>query len=249
MLPWPTSPARSAAATPRDANGDSADLYNINGSLTDTFGGNWGVEATGGYHNLSNTGIGRDLDIWNVGGSAFWANVQGRLAATVNYYSTSAFRADLHVTSYGAGGEFYAGPSVTLAVKGGGNTVDVSGFGGSGSDSGGYAGGMAQWYPMPNLSLSGSVDYAEFSFLDATSETFKAEYLASETLPVSVYAGYEHVEYNTSGFGLGGDGDLFSRRAWKFYMNGSDSGTLVDRQRSGSLGYIAQAPILGLSTN
>src|SRR5882724_7575835 len=73
-----------------DTNGDSGNLWNVNGSLTGMFASNWGGEVTGGYHNIDD-GVGDSLDIWNVGGSVFWAATQGRLAATVNYYTTSEF--------------------------------------------------------------------------------------------------------------------------------------------------------------
>ncbi|HWA90912.1 MAG TPA: hypothetical protein VG889_12805 [Rhizomicrobium sp.] len=221
---------------------NSGDLWNVNGTLTGKFGGNWGLEATGGYHNLSdNSGFGTSLDIWNVGGSAFWAMEQGRIAATVNYYHTDILGVGLNVTNYGAGGEFYAGPQVTIAVKGGGNNVDLSGVG---NDNGGYVGGMLQWYVMPNLSLSGSFDYADIKLFNTTSETLKAEWLFSEQTPISIYGGYQHVEIGNGG----GDGNLFFV-GLKFYMNGNGGGALVDRQRNGSLGYIAEAPVLGLSTN
>jgi hypothetical protein len=227
-----------------DTNSGSGDLWNIDGSLTGMFAGNWGGEATGGYHNLSD-GVGDSLDIWNVGGSVFWAAAQGRLAATVNYYSTNSFGADLNVTSYGVGGEWYGGPNFTVAVKGGGNTVNASAGGFGGSDSGGYAGGMLQWYAMPNLSLSGAIDYSEFGGFNTTSETAKIEWLFSETMPISIYGGYEHADADAGGFG--GGGDLFFV-GLKLYMN-DNGGALVDRQRSGSLGYIAETPVLGLSTN
>jgi hypothetical protein len=229
-------------ATGTDSN--SADLWNINGTVTGMFAGNWGAEGTGGYHNLSD-GFGDNLDIWNIGGSVFWAAQQGRIAATVNYYNTSIAGFDGHITTYGVGGEWYAAPNFTAAVKGGGDTADGDLFGTS--DSGGYAGGMLQWYAMPNLSLSGSVDYAEQFGGHVTSETAKIEWLFSETMPVSIYGGYEHADVGAGGgFGAGGDAFFFGL---KVYMNAAGGGTLVDRQRSGSLGYIAESPVLGLSTN
>jgi len=238
-----------------DTNGDSGDLWSIDGSLTGLFAPSWGAEVTAGYHNLSDgsTGISSssdNLDIWNVGGSLFWNNVQGRLAATVNYYSASVGPIDLNTTSYGIGGEFYAAPNLTFAVKGGGQTESASALGVSGDDTGGYAGGMAQWYVMPNLSLSGAVDYTGIAGEHTWAETFKGEWLFSETLPVSIYGGYEHAEATVNGFGGGTStsGDLFFVGV-KLYMNGSGDGTLVDRQRNGSLGYIAQTPVLGLSAN
>jgi len=222
---------------------DSADLWNINGSITDTFGSNWGGELTGGYHNLSDD-FGDNLDIWNIGGSLFWANMNGRLAATVNYYNTSVAGFDGHIVTYGVGGEWYAAPNFTVAVKGGGDSVDGDLFGSS--DSGGYAGGMLQWYAIPNLSLSGSIDYAEQFGGHVTSETAKVEWLFSNDMPVSIYGGYEHADVGSGGFGAGGDAFFVGL---KVYMNDVGGGTLVDRQRGGSLGYIAEAPVLGLSTN
>ncbi len=232
-----------------DTSSNGGDLWNVDGTLTGRFGGDWGLEAVGGYHSLD-AGVGSNLDIWNVGGSAFWASVNGRVAASLNYYSTSISGVDLHVTSYGAGGEWYAGPSLTVAVKGGGNSADVSAFGASASKGGGYACGMLKWYAMPNLAVSGSVDYTDQFGGHATSETIKGEWLFSQSLPVALYGGYEHADLNAGGFGYnaGGAGDLFFI-GLKLYMNGDGSGTLVDRQRDGSLGYIAQAPVLGLPTD
>jgi len=232
-----------------DTSSSGGELWNIDGTLTGRFGGNWGLEAVGGYHSLD-AGIGSNLDIWNVGGSAFWASVNGRIAASINYYSTSVSGVDLHVTSYGAGGEWYAGPSLTVALKGGGNSSDVSAFGASASEGSGYVGGMLKWYAMPNLALSGSVDYTGQFGGHVTSETIEGEWLFSESLPVALYGGYEHADLNSSGFGYsgGGAGDLVFV-GLKLYMNGDGSGTLVDRQRNGSLGYIAQAPVLGLPTD
>jgi hypothetical protein len=227
-----------------DTDNSLGDLWNLNGSLTGMVGGNWGLEATGGYHSLSISGGGGNLDIWNVGGSAFWAMSQGRLAATVNYYSTSTSGLDLNVTSYGVGGEWYAGPQFTVALKGGGQTL--SAFGGNAS--GGYAGGMLKWYAMPNLAISGQVDYAEFSGTHITSEGVQVEWMFSNTMPLSIYGGYSHDEFGSGGFFGSADANTFNVGV-KFYFNNPTGGSLVDRQRSGSLGYIADASILGMPTH
>ncbi|HVU20129.1 MAG TPA: hypothetical protein VHE09_05310 [Rhizomicrobium sp.] len=224
-----------------DTDSGAGDLWNINGSLTGLVSSNWGLEATGGYHSLS--GGGSSLDIWNIGGSAFWAGMQGRLAATVNYYSTSSSGIDLNVTSYGVGGEFYAGPNFTVAVKGGGNTISAFGS----DDSGGYAGGMLKWYAIPNLAISGAVDYTEFSGVHVTAESVQLEWMFSNDVPLSIYGGYQHEDISAGFFG-GGNGNTFNV-GLKFYFNNPTGGSLVDRQRSGSLGYIADASVLGLPTH
>jgi len=220
-----------------DTDNSSGDLWNVNGSLTGMMGGDWGLEGTGGYHSIS--GSGSNLDIWNVGGSAFWQMTQGRLAASVNYFSTSSSGLDLNQTSYGVGGEWYAGSNFTVALKGGGQTISAYG-----SDaSGGYVGGMLKWYAMPNLALSGQVDYTEFSGTHYTSEGIQAEWMFSNTMPLSIYGGWQHQEISG-----GSSGNTFDV-GLKFYFNNPTGGSLVDRQRSGSLGYIAQGSFLGLPTN
>ena len=125
----------------------------------------------------------------------------GSLLLTVNYYHTDIVGFGLNVTNYGAGGEYYFGPEFTVAVKGGGNNVEVDHLG---HDNGGYVGGQLQWYIMPNLSLSGAVDYADIKLFNTTSETVKGEWLVSESMPVSVYGGYQHVEAALSGLARGG---------------------------------------------
>lgn len=155
-----------------DTNGGGDNIWNVSGSLTDTFAGNWGAEVAGGYHNLDSS----SADIWNVGGRLFWASMQGRLAATVNYDD--------------------------ISVTGGGTTVDISGG-------------------------------------HLTSETARVEWLFSQSTPVSIYGSYQHVNSGSGGF-LGSSNDDIFFVGLKLYMNGSGGGTLVDRQRNGSLGYIAQ---------
>jgi len=218
-----------------DTNGGGSNLWNVDGSLTGMFGGNWGGEVAGGYHNISNASV----DIWNIGGSVFWAGMQGRLAATVNYDDISVTGGDVHFTSYGVGGEWYAGPSFTVGLKGGGTSIDISGF--SGNATGGYAGGMLQGYVMPNLSLSGSVDYMGISGGHITSETARVEWLISQSTPVSVYGGYQHVDSSAFLFGTASQ-DIFFVGA-KLYLNGPGGGTLVDRQRNGSLGWVSKSTL------
>jgi hypothetical protein len=204
-------------------NGGGADIWGVNGALEGMVGGNWGAQVDGGYHNVNSSGG----DIWNVGGSLFWAGMQGRFAATVQYHDLGG---GTDFTNYGAGGEFYAGPNFTIAAHGGGES-------GSGT-SGGYVGAQLEWYAMPNLALSGSVDYLDVG-TGITSETAQAEWLVSSSMPVSVYGGYQHVDL---GAGPGTDADIVFV-GLKLYFNGNGAASLVDRQRQGALGYITQSPL------
>lgn len=205
-----------------DAGIGNADVWGANGALTGLFSDNWGLEGAASYHNVSNAG---SADIWSLGGSAFWRDVNGRIAATVMYHDVPGATA----TNYGIGGEWFAGDQFTVALKGGG----ISGSG----TNGGYVGGDVKWYAMPNLAFDGRVDYADQG-VSTTTETIQAEWMFSETFPVSVYGGYQHVDIG----GLGGDGNVWFV-GLKLYTNDDGPAPLVARQRNGSLGYISQSPI------
>jgi hypothetical protein len=144
-------------------------------------------------------------------------------AATYNYHDFFGTT----ISSYGAGAKFNISPAFTLSVKGGG----ISGSGASG----GYIGGDAAWYVMPDLAIDGSVDYLSIGPIDSTTESIKAEWLFSETTPISIYGGYEH-------------SDLFGAdtNTWligvKLYAN-EGGGSLADRQQNGTVGYATSSPI------
>ncbi|HEX2593851.1 MAG TPA: hypothetical protein VHL34_20295 [Rhizomicrobium sp.] len=204
-----------------DVGPGSADVWGGNGALTGMFADNWGGEADLSYHNISGAG---STDIWSFGGNVFWRGMDTRVAASVMYHDITGGNA----TNYGLGAEWFAGDSVTLAIKGGG----ISGSGANG----GYVGGDVKWYAMPNLAFDGRVDYADQG-VSTTTETLQAEWLFSEDTPVSIYGGYQHVDVG----GLGGNGNVWFVGI-KLYANGGN-GTLVDRQRSGTLGYLSQSPV------
>jgi len=200
--------------------------WNVDGAVDDGFGGGWGGELTGGYHHLT-TGGGADLG--NVGGSLFWGDSDFRLAANVNYLDLSLF----HLTTYGAGGEWYASPEFTVSARGGGASGQF------GID-GGYVGGDVKWYATPDIAVNGGVDYINLSgFTHVTTEDIRGEWLVSETTPVSVFGGYAHAES-----GGAGSQDIFFVGI-KLYTNSGGASTLVDRQRGGNLGYIGGVPYFG----
>ena len=204
-------------------NSGGGDIWGVGGALEGMFSNHWGAQVDGAYHSESGGGS----DIWSIGGSVFWASMQGRFGATVDYHDLGG---GANFTAYGAGAEFYAGPNFTIAAHGGGES-------GSGQ-SGGYVGGQAEWYVIPNLALSGSVDYLDVG-PGITSESIQAEWLFSNSMPLSLYGGYQHVDLNS---GPGSQADIVFVGV-KLYFNGNGAATLVDRQRKGSLGYITQSPL------
>jgi len=220
-----------------DANGANADLWGASGAAAFGLGTNdIGGEINGGYHRLTIDDVDADSDIWNVGGSLFWAPAIGRFGPTVTYssisFSGAASGLDVHATTYGVFGEFFASPFITIAVKGGGLSGDanISGFGGS-SDTGTYLGGSLTGYLMPNLALNGAIDYVDFAGGQVTTYGANAEFLISEMTPISVFAGYNHTQISDGG----GDAD-----AWiiglKFYTGGP--APLVTHHRTGTLGSV-----------
>jgi hypothetical protein len=170
---------------------------------------------------------------WNL--SPFWRTDWGRVGAVFgenahDYYGDFT----PHTMNYGAYAEWYLSPNLTLAIKGGGWTEEY--YSGISNNSDGYVGGEAVWYVMPDIALTGTIDYTGypndyfFSDGESFSETdygIKAEWLVSETTPISIYASWvnQHVDHETANtwtIGL------------KLYLNQGDASTLVDRQRSGS---------------
>jgi hypothetical protein len=195
------------------------DLWNIDGAIATGLGGNWGAELTGGYHNSSGSA-------GNFGGGVSYSGSDYRLALSGNYLNLGGFS----LANYGVGGEWYASSQWTVGVRGGG----VSGTGGT---SGGYAGGEVKFYVTPNLVLNGGVDYIDFGGGNVTSEDISAEWLISQTCPISLFGGYQHTD-------AGGSVDAFFV-GLRIYTNEPGGSALVDRQRSGNLGFLDGMPYLG----
>jgi hypothetical protein len=205
-----------------------------NGAAAFGFMPQFGGEIDGSYHRLSSSGS--DADLWSIGGSPFFDFGQGRLGASINYDHLSGSGFHGHITSYGGFGEFYFADVFTVAAKGGG--LDASGavLGAGGNGSGGYVSGAAMFYPIPDVNLTGAIDYASFSGGHITSYGISGEWLVSETTPIAVYGGYTHHDIS------GG----FSADTWhiglKIYTQGNGA-TLVDKQRNGTLGWVGNASL------
>jgi hypothetical protein len=201
--------------------------YGVNGSGILPLGSNFVVQGDAGYHNLQASGT--SVNNWTVGGSVAYTHALGRIGATVAYNAFDVSGANLNVTNYGAFGEWYVNDRATLGVKGGGATLSGS-FGGFGlgNTTVGYAGGEALGYLTPDLSVSGSVDWAGKNGVNVTSGGVQGEYLISHQYPVSVFGGYTYTDL--SGFGGGEQANTFSIGV-KYYFGGN--GSLVEHQRTG----------------
>jgi hypothetical protein len=220
--------------------GGDGNIWTVNGAaLASIPGTGFNIQGNLGYNNLS--GGGDNADGWNGGGAAFWADDMFRIGATANYDSVGADGFHVHFTNYGGFAEWFAG-MFTLGVKGGGVSVgaDASSFG-SGSTTGSYVGGEVAGYAMPDLAITGTIDYASISSLHETDFTPQVEWLFSEDVPVSVYAGYTYSD--VGGEGISENANTFFI-GLRFYVNGNGSAALIDRQRTGTVGWgTAFAPL------
>jgi hypothetical protein len=208
----------------RITDNGGADIYGVNGSLSTGIGNSgFSFEGTGSYYNANPGG----LDLWTMGGNVYTNSFFGRMAFGAMHGGVNFG----HATSYGVGADWFVSDDLTLSLKGGGNYA-------SGGNTGGYVGLQGMYYLTPNLALSASADYAGnnsnlgTSLGDLNTEKLRAEWQFSDTLPFSVYGGYQHYEVG------GADANAIFVGV-KFYMDGAS--TLVGHHRTGSLGYIGQS--------
>jgi hypothetical protein len=188
-------------------------------------GGDFAVQADGGYHELNARG--GDIGQWNVGGALAWTPAMGRLGVNVTYtgFDVSHGGGNVDLTTYGAYGEWYAGDRLTADLKAGGARLSA-GFGGvSGNGTLGYVGGQLVGYATPDFAVTGSVDWAGRSGINITTASLQAEYLVSHDMPLSVFGGYTYTDFSSitraNAFSIG----------LKYYFGGG--GSLVQHQRTG----------------
>lgn len=202
----------------------------------------FGAEFDGGYHVIPVTGASDNL--WNIGGSVFWADFPGRVGGTLSYSSVNVsaggIAANGNATTYGGFLEYYLGDLLTAGVKGGASSLggSASGSGASTSTTGTgiYAGGALIGYVGPYLALSGNILYENFSGGHSTKYYAGAEYLISEVYPVSLSAGYMNSQVSGTGGGRAS--------AWLVMLTIYTSGmgaTLREDHRNGTLGWISNS--------
>jgi hypothetical protein len=188
-----------------------------------------GLDVSGIEGNILYHSIGRDGgDAYNFGGSLYAGGTGGKVVATYNYHKDQSEIANL----FGVGGVWYVAPNFDLSVKGGAIA--------NGDASGGYVGTEAKWFVSPDFAISADVNYLSFS-PNTTFGGVQAEWLVDESLPISVYGGYQRAKPS------GDDAEMINvfYLGLKFYTNtGAAKGsTLVARQHATTGGFITQSPI------
>jgi hypothetical protein len=225
---------------------------NFNADNTGQDSNNWllGGSAAAPLSDIANLNIQGDVsynhsweshfsqETWNFGGSAFWAGMDGRIGLNVNYLTATHSG---HITTGGVLGEWYFG-NITAMAKGGW----VNGGGTATGGNGNYAGGAVEFYVMPDLGITGGVEWSQViegsaqqlagrTGLNNTVWEITAEWLVAEEYGVSVYGGYAHdnVKFKSllSNLRVDDEDNIF-RIGLRWYLGG---GSLVDHHRNGTL--------------
>jgi hypothetical protein len=210
-----------------------ANTWGVNGSAKIGLGDTGlNAELDAGHSHLSISGF--HANDWNVGGSLFYKNDMGRVGATVNYNSVDLQILDTHTTNYGGFGEYFAGDQFTFSLKAGGFSGDLNGL---------YVGGGVTGYVFPDFAVSASVNFTNFNHaFQETDLGLQGEYLISEEIPVSAFAGYTYSDLSNGG----GNANTFFVGV-RLYTNTSSAATLVDRQRNGTVGSLSTFGPLGMN--
>ena len=198
--------------------GPLSDLPNMNFQVDGSYDSTWGGHSS----NIT----------WNFGGSAFWANMDGRFGANFNYMNVSHFGS---LTSGGALGEWYFG-DFTAMGKGGWLSSSGTGTGGHGN----YLGGALAAYLIPNLAITGGIEWGSLvggqgvrhlGRGDARVNAYEImfEYLFSEEFPLSGYAGFTYTDNNI--FNSDTNNSIWMVGV-RWYTGG---GSLEDHHRNGNL--------------
>ncbi len=180
---------------------------------------------------------------WSLGGDLMWRPrgvVVGLSAAYETRDNARNFNTGNRRTIYtldyegyqlGAFGEWYARSDLSLRARAGILSLNCGMY--DIDAAGGYGGLGAEYYPVPDLGISGRLDYlsADKDYLGANRDVFRlgasAEYQVSDEVPLSVMAGYQYA-----------DGDLRDREAVNSFTivlryRFGTAGALVERDRAG----------------
>jgi hypothetical protein len=209
-----------------DDNDNEADVWSGGGSLAV---GVYPMISLQGDVGFATTDVGDDdsLDVWSFAGSAFWRGPMFAVGANIGNSSIEIDPLDFDVMNYGAFGEFYPTQIITVYALGGWLDGDF-GFDGN------YLGGGAIVYPIPNLALTGNINYVDNDADDATSFGVSAEYMFSDTMPLSVYGGYNFAD----------EGGIDVLTIGIRFLFGGPIGPLVARDRTGAIRHTGPAQII-----
>lgn len=225
---------------------DATNLSHVNGhnygtngsallSLTD-FGFAIQFDGHGAYAEIG----GISARQWGGGGSLVWRSDVGAFGFSGAFDSRNGdgvtsglvpmgYLLDFDAAQYGAYGEWFALPDVTLRGRAGAITLNNSAHSIDATD---WFGGVGvAYYVLPDLRWSGQFDYLAAHSSFARFGT-AIEYLLSREFPLSLVAGYEYTDGNL--IRAGGTANSFMiHLKYRF----GTAGALRDQDRSGPLGW------------
>ncbi|HTO42264.1 MAG TPA: hypothetical protein VL026_14935 [Rhizomicrobium sp.] len=210
-----------------------ANVWSINGAAKIGLGDTGlNAELDVGHNHLSISSV--NVNNWNVGGALFYKVEEGRVGANVNYTEIKTLGVKAHATNYGGFGEYFASDMFTLGGKLGGFSGDANGL---------YVGAGVTGYVFPNFGVTASLNFTNVNkAFQETDLGLQGEYLISEEIPVSGFAGYTYSDFSNGG---GTAHTVFV--GLRLYTNTVGGTTLVERQRNGTVSSVAGFGPLGLS--
>lgn len=226
-----------------DVKGVADNAYNFGGAANYAIPDSH-LNVQGSVDYSENKALHVPADTWSSGGAITWRDKDMVVGVNGDYNTTNLYRQNLDYGTYGVFGEWYGldrlgfNP-ITLRLRGGGISGTFAGL----DRDGGYYGGGATYYVLPQLSLTTDASYNTLSTLHWNTFEIGATYLPVETLPVSISTSYTHNDVRNYGQSVHGDG-LMVRLAWHL----GDSHSLVDFDRTGPLdARTAKLPLDGLT--
>jgi hypothetical protein len=218
-------------------NSNGAD---VSGNVDLPIMANWTVQADAAYATQTAKISGTSIDAHVTDGelSAFYSAHMGRIGALVGtgQYSESLGGGSLNLNAnyYGAFGDWYAGPHITLSARGGGVNANQ----GLGTSS--FYGARLTGYVCPDGALYGTYDYVSFhgSDIKVTNAGIGGEWLVSHQVPFSVTAAWTNSQLDEFGAKL--TSNVYSIGG-KFYFGAGKS--LREHQREGAETWGATSPL------
>ena len=226
-----------------DTRGVASNAYNIDGAANYAIPDSH-LNVQGIVDYSENKTQSTPADKWTSGGAVTWRDSDFAVGFNGDYSTTNLYRQNLDYGTYGAFGEWYGLDKmgfnpITLRLRGGGISGSIAGL----NRDGGYYGGGATYYVLPQLSLSADASYNTLSSLHWSTFEVGAEALPFESLPVSISTSYVHDNVRNFGQSTHSDG-LMVRLAWHM----GDGNSLVDFDRNGPLNArTAELPLDALS--
>jgi hypothetical protein len=240
-----------------DGSGGSSNingnLWNVNGAVVAPIANNWFLQANAAYNGASISHANINQGYGAVTGG--WVDGWGRVGATVSYSQLRVDAGGAGLTfdswTYGGFADIYATPGLTLSLRGGAVSGDLS-AGGSSIDysSAWYIGAQGKAYPTPDVAVHADVDYASVNIsnasIHATGIGIGGEWRVSPQWPLTLTADYNYSSAQLSNFITGSVTQNAIGVGVKYYFGGAQTTTLIDHQRAGPEEWSA-SPVIGNS--